>query len=664
MNKNTVKRGLLPYVILLVLIFGIYYVYAVMNQRVNVLTYQEFSDALTNAQVTEMTITPRSSAGVYEMEGSLADYDDNETFFARVPMSDEIIRQVLAASEQYDFELVTEQDPESSPWLLILINVVPLVILIGGALWIFSRQMGSNNKSMDFGRSKARLSTDQNKVTFNDVAGLKEEKEEVRELIDFLKNPKRFQKLGARIPKGVLLVGPPGTGKTLLAKAVAGEANVPFYFISGSDFVELFVGVGASRVRDMFKQAKANAPCLIFIDEIDAVGRQRGTGLGGGHDEREQTLNQLLTEMDGFGANEGIIVIAATNRADVLDPALLRPGRFDRQVTVGLPDVREREDILTVHAKNKVLAPSVQLNAIAKRTPGFSGADLENLLNEAALLAVRRNKNSITMAEIDEATDRVIGGPAKTSRKYTPHEKELVAYHEAGHAVLGIKLENADDVQKITIIPRGQAGGYTMMMPKEEHYFATKTELLDQITGLLGGRVSEELRFHESTTGAHNDFERATKIARAMVTEYGMSDLGPIQLEQQEGGVFLGRDYNKTKDFSNEVAHEIDLEMRKIVNSCYERAKQILSENQDMIKLIVDALLERETITKEQIDYLVEHGTMPPVDDEEQVVDNKEEKDVEETEVTESSTEKVEESPKKESRNKKQHNKSKQNKGE
>ena len=664
MNKNTVKRGLLPYVILLVLIFGIYYVYAVMNQKVNVLTYQEFSDALTNAQVTEMTITPRSSAGVYEMEGSLADYDDNETFFARVPMSDEIIRQVLAASEQYDFELVTEQDPESSPWLLILVNVVPLVILIGGALWIFSRQMGSNNKSMDFGRSKARLSTDQNKVTFNDVAGLKEEKEEVRELIDFLKNPKRFQKLGARIPKGVLLVGPPGTGKTLLAKAVAGEANVPFYFISGSDFVELFVGVGASRVRDMFKQAKANAPCLIFIDEIDAVGRQRGTGLGGGHDEREQTLNQLLTEMDGFGANEGIIVIAATNRADVLDPALLRPGRFDRQVTVGLPDVREREDILTVHAKNKVLAPSVQLNAIAKRTPGFSGADLENLLNEAALLAVRRNKNSITMAEIDEATDRVIGGPAKTSRKYTPHEKELVAYHEAGHAVLGIKLENADDVQKITIIPRGQAGGYTMMMPKEEHYFATKTELLDQITGLLGGRVSEELRFHESTTGAHNDFERATKIARAMVTEYGMSDLGPIQLEQQEGGVFLGRDYNKTKDFSNEVAHEIDLEMRKIVNSCYERAKQILSENQDMIKLIVDALLERETITKEQIDYLVEHGTMPPEDDEEQVVDNKEEKDVEETEVTESSTEKVEESPKKESRNKKQHNKSKQNKGE
>ena len=662
MNKNTVKRGLLPYVILLVLIFGIYYVYAVMNQKVNVLTYQEFSDALTNAQVTEMTITPRSSAGVYEMEGSLADYDDNETFFARVPMSDEIIRQVLAASEQYDFELVTEQDPESSPWLLILINVVPLVILIGGALWIFSRQMGSNNKSMDFGRSKARLSTDQNKVTFNDVAGLKEEKEEVRELIDFLKNPKRFQKLGARIPKGVLLVGPPGTGKTLLAKAVAGEANVPFYFISGSDFVELFVGVGASRVRDMFKQAKANAPCLIFIDEIDAVGRQRGTGLGGGHDEREQTLNQLLTEMDGFGTNEGIIVIAATNRADVLDPALLRPGRFDRQVTVGLPDVREREDILTVHAKNKILAPSVQLNAIAKRTPGFSGADLENLLNEAALLAVRRNKNSITMAEIDEATDRVIGGPAKTSRKYTPHEKELVAYHEAGHAVLGIKLENADDVQKITIIPRGQAGGYTMMMPKEEHYFATKTELLDQITGLLGGRVSEELRFHESTTGAHNDFERATKIARAMVTEYGMSDLGPIQLEQQEGGVFLGRDYNKTKDFSNEVAHEIDLEMRKIVNSCYERAKQILSENQDMIKLIVDALLERETITKEQIDYLVEHGTMPPEDDEEQVVDNKEEKDVEETEVTESSTEKVEESPKKESKNKKQHNKSKQNK--
>ena len=645
---------------LIFLIIFIVLISSIMDNSSNKLAYSDLLADMEKGTVTSIEIQDGGEKALVELEGDSVPKEVN------IPDINSFMTYAQEILKTNSYTL-TER-PESvfmkGLYLIIPFGIIVIVLLFGLLLINPGNQGG--NKTMSFGKSRARMTNgaEKTKVTFNDVAGVDEEKEELEEIVEFLKTPKKFTDMGARIPKGVLLVGQPGTGKTLLAKAVAGEANVPFNFISGSDFVELFVGVGASRVRDMFKQAKANAPCLIFIDEIDAVGRQRGTGLGGGHDEREQTLNQLLTEMDGFGANEGIIVIAATNRADVLDPALLRPGRFDRQVTVGLPDVREREDILTVHAKNKVLAPSVQLNAIAKRTPGFSGADLENLLNEAALLAVRRNKNSITMAEIDEATDRVIGGPAKTSRKYTPHEKELVAYHEAGHAVLGIKLENADDVQKITIIPRGQAGGYTMMMPKEEHYFATKTELLDQITGLLGGRVSEELRFHESTTGAHNDFERATKIARAMVTEYGMSDLGPIQLEQQEGGVFLGRDYNKTKDFSNEVAHEIDLEMRKIVNSCYERAKQILSENQDMIKLIVDALLEREKITKEQIDYLVEHGTMPPEDDEEQVVDNKEEKDVEETEVTESSTEKVEESPKKESKNKKQHNKSKQNKGE
>ena len=464
---------------------------------------------------------------------------------------------------------------------------------------------------MDFGKSKAKLSTDNNKVTFKDVAGLKEEKEEVAELIDFLKNPKKFQKLGARIPKGVLLFGPPGTGKTLLARAVAGEANVPFYFISGSDFVELFVGVGASRVRDMFQQAKRNAPCLIFIDEIDAVGRQRGTGLGGGHDEREQTLNQLLTEMDGFGANEGIIIIAATNRPDVLDPALLRPGRFDRQVTVNLPDVKGREEILGVHARNKKLAEGITLKNLAKRTPGFSGADLENLLNEAALLAVRRGKDVITMSEVDEATDRVLMGPAKTSHKYSESDKRLVAYHEAGHAVIGIKLTHANDVQKVTIIPRGSAGGYNMMVPSEEKLCSTKTDLLEEITGLLGGRTAEEITFGEITTGAHNDFEKATKIARAMVTEYGMSDLGPLQFEQQEGSVFLGRDYNKTQHFSNEVANEIDMEMRKIINNCHRKAKDIINKNQDLLKLIAEALLEYETLTKEQIDYLVEHKKMP-----------------------------------------------------
>ena len=476
--------------------------------------------------------------------------------------------------------------------------------------------MGSANKSMDFGKSRARLSEDSKKVTFKEVAGLTEEKEEVQELIDFLKNPKKFTAMGARIPKGVLLQGPPGTGKTLLARAVAGEANVPFYYISGSDFVELFVGVGASRVRDMFKQAKHNAPCLIFIDEIDAVGRQRGAGLGGGHDEREQTLNQLLTEMDGFGANEGIIIIAATNRPDVLDPALLRPGRFDRQITVNLPDVKGREEILEVHAKGKIFAKSVNLSNIAKRTIGFSGADLENLLNEAALLAVRKGKKCISMVEVDEAHDRVLMGPAKVSHKYNEREKKTVAYHEAGHAVIGIKLEGANEVQKITIIPRGQAGGYNLMLPKEETYLSTKTELLDSISGLLGGRVAEELMFNEVTTGAHNDFEKATKIARAMVTEYGMSDLGPVQFEQQEGSVFLGRDYNKSRNFSSQVAFEIDQEQRKIINECYEIAKKIISENMDLLKLIAEALLEKETITKEQIDYLVKNGCLPDEDGE------------------------------------------------
>lgn len=610
-NKNSVKKGFVPYVFLFLVLLGIYYCFVVLNQEVHMLGYNELVVELDKNNVKEVVVTPKSRAGVYEITGSLENYEENESFFVRVPLTDSVIKEILKYNEDDSFTLDTENDPESSSLLLIVVNVLPIVILVGGAFFMLSRQMGGANKSMDFGRSRAKLVSDENSITFKDVAGLKEEKEEVKELIDFLKMPKKFQKLGARIPKGVLLVGPPGTGKTLLAKAVAGEANVPFYYISGSDFVELFVGVGASRVRDMFKQAKHNAPCLIFIDEIDAVGRQRGTGLGGGHDEREQTLNQLLTEMDGFGANEGIIVIAATNRADVLDPALLRPGRFDRQVTVDLPDVREREEILEVHARNKVLAKNVSLKNLAKRTPGFSGASLENLLNEAALLAVRRKKDAITMSEIDEATDRVIGGPAKVSRKYNAHEKEVVAYHEAGHAVLGIKLENADDVQKITIIPRGQAGGYTLMMPREETYLATKTQLLEKITGLLGGRVSEELHFGEVTTGAHNDFEKATKIARAMVTEYGMSDLGPVQLEQQEGSVFLGRDYSKSKNFSNEVAHEIDIEVRKIINECYCQAKKILAENKDLVKLISEALLEVETITKEQIDYLVEHGKMP-----------------------------------------------------
>ena len=611
MNKKVMKKSLFSYILLALVIFGVIYFFTIMNKTVNNLSYSELMKAMDKKEIAELTITPNNGAGVYELTGKLKDYEDNETFEAKAPLSDATIKEIYEGRKTYDFDVNSSADPSSSIFLSFLVNVLPFVLLIGIGFFFISRQMGSANKSMDFGKSRARLTNDKDKVTFKEVAGLQEEKEEVAELIDFLKQPKKFQSMGARIPKGVLLVGPPGTGKTLLAKAVAGEANVPFYYISGSDFVELFVGVGASRVRDMFKQAKHNAPCLIFIDEIDAVGRQRGAGLGGGHDEREQTLNQLLTEMDGFGANEGIIIIAATNRPDVLDPALLRPGRFDRQITVNLPDVKGREEILKVHAKGKKFAKNVKLENIAKRTVGFSGADLENLLNEAALLAVRRGKDKITMAEIDEGHDRVIMGPAKKSKKYTDHEKEVVAYHEAGHAVVGIKLEGANEVQKITIIPRGTAGGYNLMLPKEETFLSTKKELLETISGLLGGRVAEEIQFKEVTTGAHNDFEKATKIARAMVTEYGMSELGPVQFEHQESSVFLGRDYNKTRNFSSQVAFEIDQEQRKIINECYDVTKKIISENKDLLDLIAKTLLKYETITKEQIEYLVKNGCMP-----------------------------------------------------
>ena len=611
MNNKSVKKGLFPYVFLFIFIIVCLLLFNNFNTTIKPLSYDEFIKELNDNQVEELNIIPKTRSETYEITGKLKEYDETESFKLSLPMSDEFLSKITDAADKNKFTLVVEKDPEASEWIAVLVEIVPLVLLIGAMIWLFTRQIGGNNKSMDFGKSRAKLLEEGTKTNFKDVAGLTEEKEEVKELIDFLKNPKRFQAMGARIPKGVLLVGPPGTGKTLLARAVAGEAKVPFYYISGSDFVELFVGIGASRVRDMFKQAKMNAPCLIFIDEIDAVGRQRGTGLGGGHDEREQTLNQLLTEMDGFGPHEGIIVIAATNRPDVLDPALLRPGRFDRQVTVGLPDKNAREEILKVHAKNKVLAKNITLEYLAKRTPGFSGADLENLLNEAALLTVRRNKKEITMEEIDEATDRVIMGPAKVTKKYTEKEKRLVAYHEAGHAVVGLKLEGANDVQKITIIPRGQAGGYTMMTPKEETFNYTKDELLESICGLLGGRVAEEVEFKEITTGAHDDFKKATKIARSMVTEYGMSKLGPMMLEEPSGNTFLGRDYTKNRNISDIVAHEIDEEMRNIINECYEKTKKIIKDNKNLLDLIAKTLLEEETITKEQIDYLVEHKHLP-----------------------------------------------------
>ena len=573
MKKKNVRQGFLPYLFLIIFMIVVYVIFSSMNKKVNKLTYDEFISDLNENKIEEIEIIPKSRANVYSISGKLKGYDENETFTLSVPLSDSIIADILKVKDddKLDFKVKTQSDPENSTLVLILAELLPIVIIVGIGVWFFSRQVNVNSKSIDFGRSKARLANGEGGVTFKDVAGLDEEKEEVSELIDFLKAPKKFQEMGARIPKGVLLVGPPGTGKTLLAKAVAGEANVPFYYISGSDFVELFVGIGASRVRDMFKQAKQNAPCLIFIDEIDAVGRQRGSGIGGGHDEREQTLNQLLTEMDGFGTNEGIIVIAATNRADVLDPALLRPGRFDRQVIVNLPDIKGREEILGVHARNKVLGRGVTLSNLAKRTPGFSGADSEQ-------------------------------------------EKKMVAFHEAGHAVIGIKLSNASEVQKVTIIPRGQAGGYNLMIPKEETYTSTKSELIEQITGLLGGRVAEEITFGEISTGAHNDLEKATKIARSMVTEYGMSDLGLVQLEQRQGEVFLGRDYTKSRNFSNEVAHEIDIEMNKIMSNCYEQAKKILSEEKELLSLIANSLLEYETLTKEQIEYLVENGHMPEVE--------------------------------------------------
>ena len=487
---------------------------------------------------------------------------------------------------------------------------------------MFSKMNGGGaNKAFEFSKSKARIEGNV-KVRFKDVAGCDEEKEEVKEIIDYLKNPKRFTDMGARIPKGMLMVGPPGTGKTLLAKAVAGEADVPFFSISGSDFVEMFVGTGASRVRDMFKKAQQTAPCIVFIDEIDAVGRQRGAGMGGGNDEREQTLNQLLVEMDGMSENTGIVIIAATNRPDVLDPALLRSGRFDRQITVNLPDKKGRTEILEVHARNKKLASDVKLENLAKRTPGlfnFSGADLENVLNEGAILAVRDNRNLVTMDDLDEAIDRVMMGPAKKSKKYTDKEKRLVAYHEAGHAVIGLKLENSDMVQKVTIIPRGDAGGYNLMTPREEKLMPTKSDFLAQITGLLGGRVAEELVFNEISAGASNDIERVTKIAKMMVKSFGMSSLGPVQYDDPNGNVFLGRDYGKGNDYSGEIAFEIDKEIRMIINQCYDNCKKLISENMDLLKLIAETLIEEETITNEQIMNLVDHGTIAPLNEEKAV---------------------------------------------
>ncbi len=641
MNIKKTKKGmnLMPYVILTIVVLGSYLFLNSFSTKVNKIDYNELTKEIGNNNVKELTVTPKNAAGVYILTGKLNNYGKGESFTVTIPYTDTVISSVYELAENNNLKVQTNTNPENSTWLNVVVNIVPIIIF-GVLAYVMIAKLSNNGKgTFDFSKSRAKLSEDGGTKTFKDVAGLKEEKEEVQELIDFLKNPKKFTKMGARIPKGVLLVGPPGTGKTLLAKAVAGEAKVPFFYISGSDFVELFVGVGASRVRDMFKQAKQTAPCLIFIDEIDAVGRERGTGLGGGHDEREQTLNQLLSEMDGFSENEGIIIIAATNRPDVLDPALLRPGRFDRQVTVGRPDVKEREEILKVHAKNKILAPSVKLKHIAERTPGYSGADLENLLNEAALLAVRRDKDAITMDEIDEASDRVLMGPAKTSRKVTEYEKKIVSYHEAGHAVSGIVLPNGEEVHKITIIPRGMAGGYTQMLPKEERTLVyTKKELEEQIITLLSGRVSEEIFLNEISTGASDDLKRATKIARSMVTEYGMSSLGAVQLEHRSESVFLGRDYNQTKNFSDQVALEIDKEVRKIIDECYAQAKEILKKHKNLVEVLAKVLAEKETLTKEEIEDIVEANSEIKIKKDEKISDEeRENKEVKEENKEETS---------------------------
>ncbi|MVP02200.1 MULTISPECIES: ATP-dependent zinc metalloprotease FtsH [Paenibacillus] len=606
MNRFIRNTGF--YLLIFLVTVGIVHFISTQNDQKDPITYNEFRQEIAAKNVEKLQI--KVDGGTYLINGSYKapKEADKKEFVTRGPFDSSVVKLVETAGVQEEY-LKMEGD---SVWISFLTSIIPFVIIFVLFFFLMNQAQGGGGKVMNFGKSRARLYNEEKKrVTFEDVAGADEEKQELIEVVEFLKDPRKFSAVGARIPKGVLLNGPPGTGKTLLARAVAGEAGVPFFSISGSDFVEMFVGVGASRVRDLFENAKKNAPCIIFIDEIDAVGRQRGAGLGGGHDEREQTLNQLLVEMDGFGANEGIIIVAATNRPDILDPALLRPGRFDRQITVDRPDVKGREAVLKVHARNKPLAKDVKMESIARYTTGFTGADLENLLNEAALIAARRNRKDISMAEIEEAFDRVIVGTQKKSRVISEREKRTVAYHESGHAIIGYYAENADMVHKVTIVPRGRAGGYVMMLPKEgeDRMMQTKNELLDKITGLLGGRVAEEIFIGEIATGAYSDFQKATGIVRRMVMEFGMSDkLGPMQFGSSQGQVFLGRDIGHEQNYSDAIAYEIDQEMQLIIRECYDRAKQILNEHKDKVHLVAQTLLERETLDKEQIVELLESG--------------------------------------------------------
>lgn len=594
---NKFFKNVLFYLLIIMVIIWMFDLYGEKNSKPADISYTSFMQYVQQDEIKQVTIVDNVISGKLK---------DGKEFSTVAPNDSKLVEKLEAKK----VDIKAELPPQPPWWMSILSSILPMLIIVG--LWFMLMNQGGagGGKVMNFGKSRARRYDEEKlKITFKDVAGAEEAKQELEEVVEFLKHPQKYNDLGAKIPKGVLLYGPPGTGKTLLAKAVAGEAGVPFFSISGSDFVEMFVGVGASRVRDLFDQAKKSAPCIVFIDEIDAVGRQRGAGLGGGHDEREQTLNQLLVEMDGFSANEGIIMIAATNRPDILDPALLRPGRFDRQIVVDRPDIKGRTEILKVHVKGKPIGQDVNLDVIAQRTPGFTGADLSNLVNEAALLTARKDKKAINMPEMEEAAERVIMGPERKSRVISDKEKRLTAYHEGGHTIVGMLLEHTDPVHKVTIIPRGRAGGYTLSLPKEDKYYATRSEMLDELKVLLGGRVAEALVLKEISSGASNDLQRATQLARQMICEYGMSEnIGPVTFGHRQDQVFLGRDIARDKDYSEEVAAEIDKEVRSFMEDAYAATEKLLSDNIDKLHVIAKALMEKETLEEEEINQLVKYG--------------------------------------------------------